>query len=181
MIPNLYFMTTQKQIEANKENAMKGGVKTPEGKAVSKWNAMKHGLLSKEILLPEENENELIELGKRFRLELAPEGEIELLLVERIIGNSWRLKRAMQIEREMMEGDMSGVFKSNTLGRALSIDFANNDTYSKFVRYETSIERGIYKALHELQRIQAARRGEPTPLPVAVDVDVSVNENGFVS
>ena len=173
--------TSDKQIKANQENAKKGGVKTPEGKTVSKYNAMKHGLLSKEILLPEENEEDLIALGKRLRLELAPEGEIELLLVERIIGNSWRLKRALQIEREMMEGDMSGVFSANTLGKALSIDFANNDTYSKFVRYETSIERGIYKALHELQRIQAVRRGEQAPLPAAVDVDVSVNENGFVS
>jgi len=39
-------------------------------------------------------------------------------------------------------------------------------------RYETSIERGLYRALHELQRLQAARRGEAVAAPVAVDVCV---------
>ena len=35
---------TQKQLEANKENAKLGGVKTEAGKAVSRLNAVKHGL-----------------------------------------------------------------------------------------------------------------------------------------
>jgi hypothetical protein len=55
----------------------------------------------------------------------------------------------------------------------LGYDFANNDTYGKLIRYESSIERGIYKALHELQRIQSARAGEKPPVPIAIDVDVS--------
>ena len=49
-----------------------------------------------------------------------------------------------------------------------------NERFSKLSRYETTIERSLYKALHELQRLQAARRadGNATP-PVAIDVDVS--------
>lgn len=44
------------------------------------------------------------------------------------------------------------------------------------------LERGIYKALHELERLQAKRNGENVPLPIALDVDVSgEKENGFVS
>ena len=39
-------------------------------------------------------------------------------------------------------------------------------------RYEVTLERGMYKALHELQRLQAARQGQPVPLPEAVDVEV---------
>jgi hypothetical protein len=41
-------------------------------------------------------------------------------------------------------------------------------------RYETTLERSFYKALHELQRLQAARDGQAVPLPEAVDVEVSV-------
>lgn len=64
----------------------------------------------------------------------------------------------------------------------MSYDFANNDTYGKLIRYETNIERGIFKALHELQRLQSARNGENVPPPIAMDVDVSgEKENGFVS
>lgn len=43
----------------------------------------------------------------------------------------------------------------------------------KIQRYESHLERSLYKALHELQRLQAARRGLPVPPPIVVDVDVS--------
>lgn len=171
-------MATENQIQANKENAKLGGVKTEQGKAISRYNAIKHGLLSAEVLLPHENKEDLFELGKRLRAELRPETEFELLLVDRITANTWRLKRAMQIETEMIEDDCRGSVMGGktSLGSALSYDFSNHDTYGKFIRYEASIERGIYKALHELQRIQAARAGEKPPLPVAIDIDVSTDE-----
>ena len=48
-------------------------------------------------------------------------------------------------------------------------------------RYEVTLERSLYKALHELQRLQAARDGQAVPLPVVVDVSVSDERgrNGF--
>ena len=39
-------MTSKKQIEANKQNALKGGVKTEAGKTVSRMNATKYGFFS---------------------------------------------------------------------------------------------------------------------------------------
>jgi len=99
-------------------------------------------------------------------------------LVDRIISSTWRLKRAMLIESEMIEDDRKSTFgdKRKNLGEAFSYDFVNYDTYGKFTRYESSIERGIYKALHELQRLQAVRNGEKIPAPVIVDVDISKDE-----
>lgn len=166
------------QLAANRHNAKKGGVKTEEGKAISKYNAMKHGLLSQEVLLKDESEADLITIGKRMRQELMPETELEMVLVDRITANVWRLRRVMRIEREMIADDQDGsemdIFnRGNTMGAAFSRDFANSDTYGKLTRYEASIERGIYKALHELQRLQSSRKGENVPAPVAVDVDVT--------
>lgn len=164
---------SQKQLEANRENAKLGGVKTEEGKAVSKYNALKHGLLSKEVLLEGEDEKTLIEVGKRLRAELEPQTELELVLVDRITANVWRLRRVMQIEREMIRSDCNPKFDSKRdFGEAFSYDFANYDTYGKLIRYEASIERGIYKALHELQRLQSVRNGDRVIPPVAIDVDV---------
>lgn len=162
--------TSQKQIEANRENGKLGGVKTEEGKAVSKNNAIKHGILSQEIVLKDENEKTLIEFGKKLRTELKPETEFELLLVDRIIANTWRLKRALKGEKEMIEHDMKN---EDNFGAALSYDFANYDSYGKFTRYETTLERGIYRALHELQRLQAIRSGEKLPAPMVVDIDIN--------
>lgn len=173
-------MATEKQLEANRENAKLGGVKTEKGKAISRYNAIKHGLLSHEVLLAGESEDDLVELGKRLRVELKPETQLELILVDRIVANTWRLKRTMRIETDMIENDYKNTLsfdegREKSLGQAFSSDFAENDTYGKFIRYETSIERGLYKALHELQRIQAARRGEMLPLPLAVDIDVNTD------
>lgn len=165
---------SEKQLEANRKNAKLGGVKTEEGKAISRYNAIKHGILSREVLLEGEEEKTLVGLGKRLRSELEPKTELELVLVDRITANVWRLRRVMQIEREIMsdqkEDDFSDRVKN--LGQAVSYDLANKDTYGKIMRYETAIEKGIYKALHELQRIQASRAGGNPPLPIAIDLEM---------
>jgi hypothetical protein len=60
------------------------------------------------------------------------------------------------------------------LGRIFNRDADKANAFSKLSCYETTIERSLYKALHELQRLQAARyaNGNVSP-PVAIDVDVS--------
>jgi hypothetical protein len=61
-----------------------------------------------------------------------------------------------------------------TLGRTFIRDAGKANAFSNLSRYETAIERSLYKALYELQRLQAARRAEGNVQPpVAVDVDVS--------
>ena len=44
---------------------------------------------------------------------------------------------------------------------------------NKIQRYEAHLSREFYKALHELQRLQAARLGFRPSVPVAVDIDVN--------
>lgn len=179
---------SQKQLEANRENAKLGGVKTNEGKARSKYNAVKHGLLSVEVLIQNEDEEKLIELGKRLRDTLKPVGEIEMIFTDRIIGNVWRLKRLLRIESTTMEWRKKERFKNSLIFPPLG--FSGNDSkeraekealtamitsedIEKVNKYEISIERSIYKALHELQRLQSMRNGDRLPAPFAVDIDVS--------
>lgn len=151
---------SEKQLEANRENAKLGGVKTEEGKAVSRYNAMKHGLLSEQVLMEKEDESLLLDLEKRLRSELKPATEIELLLVDRIAGNTWRLKRALGMEKKDVISSGGGLMYDS----------------DKYFRYEIMLERSLYKALHELQRLQADRKGEKVPLPVVVDMDISKEE-----
>ena len=62
-------MTSDKQADANRRNARKStGPKTPEGKAVARLNAVKHGLLSQEVLLPGEDESALERFANRVVL-----------------------------------------------------------------------------------------------------------------
>ena len=79
-------------------------------------------------------------------------------------------KEALAVAQEMktkQEGETA------TLGRIFARDADKANAFSKLSRYETTIERGLYKALHELERRQAARQGGNVPAPVAMDVEVS--------
>jgi hypothetical protein len=91
-----------KQLEANRKNAQKGGVKTPEGKAIVKYNALKHGLLTKEAVIKvgdgAENPKEFHALLADLKAQLLPEGTLEEVLVEKIAVSLWRLRRAYRCE-----------------------------------------------------------------------------------
>jgi len=148
-------MTSSKQIKANGENAKLGGVKTKEGKMISKMNALKHGLLSKENLIKGESKADLEELNKKLVQELKPKGIFEAILVDRVAVNIWRLKRAMRVEKEMIQETKSSFSDKELI---FSFDLINEDMLNRFARYETTIERGIYKAMHELERLREARK-----------------------
>jgi hypothetical protein len=92
-------MTSEKKAEANRRNALKStGPKTPEGKAAVRLNALRHGLRSEEILLPGEDEQALRELDEYLRAELQPVGELENLLIDRVVAAYWRLRRLGRVE-----------------------------------------------------------------------------------
>lgn len=56
----------------------------------------------------------------------------------------------------------------------------NGITMHTLSRYESILEKAFYKALHELQRLQAMRLGHAVNLPIAIDVDVKEEDIGFV-
>lgn len=92
-----------KQIAANQQNAQKStGPKTTDGKSVSKMNALKHGILSKAVLVrgihAKESSRELSALQQRFWDELNPVGPVEEMLVDQIVTAHWRLRRALTAE-----------------------------------------------------------------------------------
>ena len=102
-------MTSEKKAQANRRNALKStGPKTPEGKAAVRLNALKHGLRSRETLLPGEDEEALRELGERLRDELQPVGELENLLVDRIVAAYWRLRRLGRVEAGIFAWELYG-------------------------------------------------------------------------
>ena len=175
-------MVSKKQLVANRQNAQKGGVKTAQGKAVVRFNALKHGLLSEEILLTGEVEEALTGLAERLVDALQPQGELERILVDRIVSSVWRLKRALNVETANMvyahRERLQGSYPFNeALRRLMALrDMLAGNSTERILRYETTVERQIYKALHELIRLQMARQGQKPPAPVAIDLDVSQDD-----
>lgn len=168
-------MATKKQLIANRKNAKKST--GPKDTSLTRLNALKHGILSEEVLLNGEKRKDLEELGRRLRQELAPQGELEIILVDRIISSIWRLKRTLKVESAVMSWEYEkGLhdYEGRPADERLACRrmFFGNDN-EMIIRYETTIERQIYRALHELIRLQGARKGEKPPAPIAVDVDVN--------
>jgi len=218
-------VTTKRQVEANRRNAQRStGPKTEKGKAVAKFNALRHGLTAKEVVISGEDEKAFMDLQDRFVKELDPKGVLESQLVERIAVGLWRLRRVCGVEagifalqryrieydrakEEIMKfqshslPDLSAIDKVitdqeehdravrkaeqirihgqqelPTLGLAFVQDAANANALTKLSRYGAAIERSFYRALHELQRLQAARQGG-TLVPVAVDLTIDSEES----
>ena len=88
-----------RRAEAARRNAQKStGPRTPEGKARSSMNAVKHGLTAQAAVLPGEDPDELESLARLFTAQLKPMGPLQRLLVERIISLTWKLRRVSRAE-----------------------------------------------------------------------------------
>ena len=74
------------------------GPRTAQGKQRSKFNALKHGLLSKAVLLKDESRAEYESLLNGLRENLQPQGKLEEVLVENLATILWRKRRLLQVE-----------------------------------------------------------------------------------
>ena len=181
-------MSSPAKTEANRRNsAASTGPRTPEGKAVTAKNALRHGLTSKDILLQDERLEDLEDFRLRLVDELVPVGPLEELLVDRMVSSAWRLRRALAVEaglftppprtaQDLVIERIESLERKRTPAEVLSHRFgreaSRTDAFSKLARYESALERSLFRSLHELQRLQAVRAGERVPPPSALDVDV---------
>ena len=169
-------MTTEKQASANRRNAMRStGPRSRKGKAVVAGNARKHGLSGRDAVLCDEDEILFTEMLIELSAACRPEGELETFLVKRIATGIWRLQRLLRVEAGLFAEPETFLFdKGKGLGvRVRSQTRHGSNSFATLHRYEAATERGVFRALHELQRQQAARRGEHVPPPMALDVLLS--------
>jgi hypothetical protein len=186
-------MTTPAKIAANRANAMKStGPRTDDGKARSAANALTHGLLSSRLVLPDEQAADLDRVRDGLYAHFAPNGELELTLVDRIAEIVWRLRRVGAIEAGIVRGQVRDqqlaqaarnrvpgsshvpedrVDVGEHVAQAFAAQFAMVTCVS---RYETALQRNVLRVLHELERVQARRCGEVVTVPAVVDLDVAV-------
>ncbi len=102
------------------------------------------------------------EIEDEFALAILTEGHVHITDEERHGQATARAEKAARLLQE----------ESLALGVAFKQDAKYAGAISKLSRYEAAIERSLYKALHELQRVQAARQDGQPPPSIAVDVTV---------
>jgi hypothetical protein len=97
-------MSSLKQIEANRRNALKStGPTTPEGKERSRCNAVRHGLTSETVIAALEDQEDYQAFEAAVIADYDAESAVERELVLRLASVLWRLRRATGIETALFE------------------------------------------------------------------------------
>ena len=96
-------MTTEKQISASRENAKKStGPRTTEGKTNSSKNALKHGLLAEDAVIPGEDPAAFDRHLTNLETTYLPRNYVEKQIVRQIADTMWRIQRLSRIETTVM-------------------------------------------------------------------------------
>ncbi len=175
-------MALSKQTLANRRNGRLGGVKTPQGKAVSRLNARTHGILSSALTVHDHRQLRLT-LAQFFE-ELQPVGTVETALVEKVALTYLRLQRCAAAEAEYHHAclmpdlrrhdDEAPVLKPNALGTYSDFKPRHFEKIVMLVsRYDASLTSQFLKLLHELERRQAMRGDEDVKPPAAAILDAN--------
>ena len=92
-------MRTEKQTSASRENAKKStGPRTTEGKARASKNALKHGLMAQDAVIPGEDPAAFDRHLTNLETTYLPRNYIEKQIVRQIADTMWRIKRLSRIE-----------------------------------------------------------------------------------
>jgi hypothetical protein len=91
----------------------------PKTRAKKKQNALKHGVYSREVMLPGENIRSYYAFAAEFLEEWAPEGPTERGLVERLVGLNWRKQRLDRYEQTQLQAHVQRINETNEASRVL--------------------------------------------------------------
>ena len=166
-------MATKAQIKANCENAKKStGPRTEEGKARVSLNALKHGLLAQDAVLPEEDPAEFDRQLRDLERDLRPENSLEFELVRQIVDAQWRMRRLVRIETAFLSGAIEAqrrheeIFHSDNIpsGREGETQLLGAGLLNRtqallhLARYDAHLSRRYYRAIAELGRLRKLER-----------------------
>jgi len=183
-------MTSERQYSANRANAlMSTGPKTPEGKARSSKNALKHGLTADSVVLEGEDKDAFDELLARLEKYYEVQDIVAHELCKQAAQYMWRMRRAAGFETALMAWvhkrqkaeeanswmDVPGRLLNSRVEDDVDIDpehenrvrvgrlvedLLKGDVLGKLQRYDAHNLRQLKTILADLERMCLARREE---------------------
>jgi hypothetical protein len=156
-------MATPQQIEANRRNAQHStGPRSPEGKAATRFNAVRHGIDAQSLVIPGEDPAELDALTREYLDQFQPSGPLEVSLVETLARSEWMRRRYSRIEAQVVrhlvaEQEAAGVSSELAVGAVYAQD---RGPLQRVIRRQESEQRNWFRALGELRRIHSARQDQ---------------------
>ena len=190
-------MRTKNQIRANRANAKKStGPRTQEGKARSSQNALKHGLLANDAVLPGEDPADFDRHLRSFEDTYLPRNRVEKEIVRQIADVAWRMQRLSRIETAVIAAGIDNTRRVNLetgpipddragqtqqLGRAM---LTRTQVLNNLARYDGHLARRFFRGVELMINIrredrqlreayEAKNAGATTPVHYLPDEDPS--------
>ena len=147
-------MASPEQIYANRLNAQRStGPRTEEGKAASRFNALKYGIEARSLVIPGEDPTALEALALEYHQQFNPFGPLEDYLVQTVVQADWNRRRYTRVEAQ--------IFQIRLANRDASAEMPLNAFTSaaaqQVFRRLAAEERSFFRALKELRRVQKER------------------------
>jgi len=150
-------MLSAAQQTANTANAQfSTGPRTPEGKARSSQNALKHGLNARDLVIRADESEEFQLLQASLQDDLQPQGALEHDLFGQLVHAAWNIRRVRRLEADLARGPHDRL-----------ADNSCDQAFNRFARYHARFERSYFRCLRELRTLQTNRalRDQLTPQP----------------
>ncbi len=161
-------MSSLRRINASRANAARSrGPITPEGKARSSANAIRHGLLAKCVVLENESGQCFEDLVAQHTERFAPADGVELGMIEEMAAAHWLMRRAWAIENRLMEKALRNQPAGDEAARiaAAFSELAATPELNLLHRYEARLHRIYQRALFNLALLGERKLPkEPSPI-----------------
>lgn len=126
-----------------------------------RYNALKHGVLSKHVVLPHEDREEFENLLAALITEQQPSGATELHLVEELASIMWRKRRVLLGEGAVINRGLRNVA---------------NDSYSNPAQAAVPFGRGLPEKPSDMQDLMAATPAQVAQMQKETRVDLERTE-----
>jgi hypothetical protein len=152
---------SEKQLAANRKNAQRStGPRTATGKAASRLNAIKHGLLARQVVAAgffhRESCEEFQKLSQEYYESLQPVGPVEEMFVGQIITVVWRLRRVRMAETGEVAVSVENTWRNSRLSPwEIGNGYKRNPLHRDFEDYLETVE-GIEFLIECIQKLRAA-------------------------
>jgi hypothetical protein len=162
-------VTRERSKTANRANARRStGPKTPEGKAVVRLNALRHGLLARDVVLPGEDADAFEDFCNQIRANLSPVGPIEEFLAECVVNAMWRLRRLIRAETALLHSRVYGLKADRLAAQIRSFEM----TYPSLLSFTTITDKPSHaEATKALRQAEYERDRDEVLLGCVLDAD----------
>ena len=166
-------MPTRAQIKANRNNAKRStGPRTEEGKTRSAKNALKHGLLARDTVMPGEDPADFDRQLSALEADIQPANSLEFELVRQIADAQWRMRRLTRLEtgflaaavddqRRHLEKRRPDALRPGYDGETLLLGSAMLDrtqAFAHLARYDGHLSRRFFRAVEQLSDLRREER-----------------------